>query len=113
MTARLRALAVLAPAAAFVLAFVLARFNTPAAMPDAVRIPIVRPHPPGLPGAVFFHGDHANFMCHNCHPAVFPGERAGFTHDDFEDGRFCAVCHDGDAAWPIQGAACDRCHVTP
>lgn len=91
----------------------LARLGAPAAMPDAVRIPIVRPHPPGLPAAVFFHGSHNNFMCHSCHPARFPSERVGFTHDDFQEGRFCAGCHDGAAAWAISGAECERCHVAP
>jgi len=87
--------------------------GTSAAMPDLVRIPSVRPRPAGPPGAVFFHSGHANFMCHNCHPALFPSARVGFTHDDFAEGRFCANCHDGKAAWAITGADCERCHVAP
>lgn len=100
-------------ALAAALATVAGLLGAPAAMPDVVRIPIVRAHPPGLPGAIFRHGDHGNFMCHACHPALFPTERVGFTHDDLRAGRLCAHCHDGAAAWAIDGADCERCHVAP
>lgn len=92
-----------------------ALLRAPAAMPDAVKIPIVRAHPPGAPAeaALFRHSNHGAFMCHSCHPTLFPSARVGFTHDDLRAGRFCAACHDDRAAWAIDGAKCERCHVAP
>lgn len=106
MTARTVLLFALAAVAA------LAVSASGAAMPNLVRIPNLRPHP-GLPDAIFRHSDHGNFMCHGCHPSLFPTERVGFTHDDFAAGRFCGHCHDGQAAWAIAEAPCERCHVAP
>lgn len=106
-----RAFALLALGAAIAAAPALLR--APAAMPDAVRIPIVREHPQGAPAALFRHSNHTNFMCHSCHPALFPSARVGFTHDDLRAGRYCASCHNGHVAWAIDGAACERCHTAP
>ena len=82
-------------------------------MPDSVRIPIVEPHPEGAPQApaLFRHGRHDSFSCAACHPATFPEWRAGFTHQDMNDGRFCGTCHDGSAATAINTYACEDCHV--
>jgi c(7)-type cytochrome triheme protein len=82
-------------------------------MPDSVRIPPVKPHPQGAPKdpALFRHDRHDNFTCATCHPAMFPMWRAGFTHVDMNDGRFCGQCHDGDAASDISDLQCTTCHV--
>lgn len=80
-------------------------------MPDSVRIPIVEPHPEGLPAARFLHGRHDQFNCGACHPALFPKWRAGFTHRDMNEGRFCGACHDGAAAFDLASAECKSCHV--
>jgi c(7)-type cytochrome triheme protein len=84
-----------------------------AAMPDAVRIPIVTPAPGRIPAAaaLFRHGTHGQFTCYACHPSLFPKERVGFTHADMQTGRFCAACHDGAGAFAIADAPCERCHV--
>lgn len=82
-------------------------------MPDAVRIPIVEDHPAGAPAdaALFRHGRHDQYTCAGCHPSLFPAWRAGFTHRDMNEGRFCGVCHDGTAASAIETLACGSCHV--
>ena len=84
-----------------------------AAMPDAVRIPIVTPTPGRVPAAaaLFRHGTHAQFSCYGCHPSLFPRERVGFTHADMQAGRFCGACHDGRGAFAIADAECESCHV--
>jgi c(7)-type cytochrome triheme protein len=83
-------------------------------MPDAVRIPIVKPHPEGAPpdAALFRHGRHDQFTCSGCHPGLFPQWRAGFTHFDMNQGRFCGACHDGTAAFDVGTADCKDCHVS-
>lgn len=82
-------------------------------MPDSVRIPIVKAHPKGAPpdAALFQHGRHDQFNCNACHPALFPKWRAGFTHLDMREGRFCGACHDGTAAFEVGTADCRSCHV--
>jgi c(7)-type cytochrome triheme protein len=84
-----------------------------AAMPDAVRIPIVTPTPGRIPAAaaLFRHGTHAQLHCYSCHPSIFPKERVGFTHADMQARRFCGACHDGAGAFAIPQAPCERCHV--
>lgn len=83
------------------------------AMPDAIRIPVVEPHPNGFPAtaALFRHSAHAQLSCYACHPGLFPRQRLGFTHLQMEGGRFCAACHDGQSAFAITGSPCERCHV--
>lgn len=82
-------------------------------MPDSVRIPIVKQHPEGAPAdaALFRHGRHDNYSCAVCHPAVFPTWRAGFTHADMSAGRYCGMCHDGEAASATESMSCEGCHV--
>jgi c(7)-type cytochrome triheme protein len=82
-------------------------------MPDAVRIPIVKPHPSGTPpdAALFRHGRHAQFDCSSCHPGLFPQWRDGFVHEDMRAGRFCGACHDGEAGFDMTTADCKACHV--
>lgn len=82
-------------------------------MPDAVRIPIVSPHPTGTPqnAALFRHGRHDQFDCSTCHPSLFPMWKAGFVHQDMDAGRFCGACHDGTAASGIGELDCESCHV--
>jgi c(7)-type cytochrome triheme protein len=83
------------------------------AMPNAIRIPVVEPHPNGFPAAaaLFRHSSHAQLSCYACHPGVFPRHRLGFTHQQMEGGRFCAACHEGHGAFEMAGAPCERCHV--
>jgi c(7)-type cytochrome triheme protein len=82
-------------------------------MPDAVRIPIVSPHPQGAPqaAALFRHGTHSQSNCYGCHPGLFPRYPLGFTHADMNQGSFCAGCHNGQGAQPISAMACEKCHV--
>lgn len=82
-------------------------------MPDAVRIPILKEHPKGAPeaAAVFYHSDHQSYGCASCHPALFPEWPQGFTHAEMREERFCAVCHDGRAAFDVDKADCTICHV--
>jgi c(7)-type cytochrome triheme protein len=82
-------------------------------MPDAVRIPIVKPHPEAAPpdAALFRHGRHDQFGCATCHPSLFPKWRAGFTHADMNEGRFCGACHDGTAGFDLATADCKGCHA--
>lgn len=88
-------------------------WRTALSMPDAVRIPIVKPHPQGAPpdAALFRHGRHDQFDCSTCHPSLFPMWKAGFTHAEMDEGRFCGTCHDGIAAPDVRGADCESCHV--
>ena len=109
-----RAMSALGVAGCLAVAVALTLVWRPArSMPDAVRIPIVEPHPPGAPpdAARFLHGRHDQFSCSACHPALFPKWRAGFTHRDMNEGRFCGVCHDGSAAQAIASMECLSCHV--
>lgn len=95
-------------------AIVLSLWWRPAlSMPDAVRIPIVSPHPNGTPpnAALFRHGRHDQFDCSTCHPSLFPMWKAGFTHQEMDAGRFCGACHDGTAAAGINELDCESCHV--
>ncbi|MCA9711502.1 MAG: hypothetical protein KDK70_37030 [Myxococcales bacterium] len=82
-------------------------------MPDAVRIPVVEPHPGGIPAAaaLFRHTTHAQLNCYACHPSVFPRHRMGFSHRQMSAGEFCGGCHDGRGAFSVAGAPCERCHV--
>ena len=85
------------------------------AMPDRVRIPIVKAHDasdPPDPG-VFSHWLHGEFRCYACHPAVFPQQRRGFTHADMKRGAYCGACHNGRVAWLVDDdrIECETCHV--
>lgn len=83
-----------------------------AAFPARLRIPPKHPAAPrSLPAAAFSHRAHQSFGCYACHPATFAQAPIGFTHDDMRRGRFCGQCHDGGAAFAIEGAPCARCHV--
>lgn len=83
------------------------------AMPASVRIPKVAPHGEDDPpdAALFSHWAHDRFKCYACHPSVFPQRRLGFTHQDLDEGRYCASCHDGKRAWSFDEAECETCHV--
>ncbi|MGD8862694.1 MAG: cytochrome c3 family protein [Myxococcales bacterium] len=82
------------------------------AMPDRVRIPVVRDHE-GYPEnpALFSHWSHESFKCYECHPRPFPQALKGFTHDDMDRGEYCASCHDGTRAFAVDDAECETCHV--
>lgn len=85
------------------------------AMPNEVRIPIVREHveddgdPPDA--ALFSHWSHERHKCYACHPQPFPQGRKGFTHDHMDRGLYCASCHDGKKAFAVDDADCETCHV--
>jgi c(7)-type cytochrome triheme protein len=83
-------------------------------MPESLRIPIVREHGRGDPAeaALFSHWAHDQFRCYSCRPSIFPQALQGFTHDDLDNGHFCARCHDGKKAWSIDDAdvECETCH---
>lgn len=81
-------------------------------MPATVRIPIVREHGKGDPekAALFSHWGHNQYFCYTCHPTLFPQAAQGFTHDELDDGKFCAVCHSGRIAKSIDDMECTACH---
>jgi c(7)-type cytochrome triheme protein len=83
------------------------------AVPDQVRIPKTRPHPPGAPQARarFSHWGHGAYRCFACHPGIFPQELVGFTHADMNQGRFCGCCHDGREAKAVAAHRCESCHA--
>jgi c(7)-type cytochrome triheme protein len=84
------------------------------ALPDTVRIPRARPHPPGTPqpAALFSHWSHAPYRCFSCHPSVFPQGLVAFTHADMNEGRFCARCHGAGEAPAVYSYHCERCHAS-
>lgn len=83
-------------------------------MPESIRIPKVEEHGKGDPpdSALFSHWAHNQFECYDCHPGIFPQGRAGFTHDDMDEGRFCGACHNDEIAWSPDDAdvECEFCH---
>jgi c(7)-type cytochrome triheme protein len=86
------------------------------AVPSEVRVPVVKEHgkldPPAA--GLFSHWRHDQYQCFDCHPALFPRARKGFTHDQMDEGRFCGACHNGKAAPPSNGgrAVCKTsCHT--
>ena len=64
-----------------------------------------------VPAASFSHRSHQTFGCYACHPSVFPQAPLGFSHEEMRQGRFCATCHEGAAAFAVESAPCQRCHV--
>lgn len=61
--------------------------------------------------ATFPHLIHQRmFMCYSCHPSIFSYGRDLYTHKDFDEGRFCAECHNGKISWHIDDADCQVCH---
>jgi c(7)-type cytochrome triheme protein len=85
------------------------------AVPDTVRIPKAKPHPPGTPEAeaLFSHWSHGSYRCFSCHPGLFPQAPLGFTHADMNRGKFCGHCHQASGQAPaVQSYSCDRCHVS-
>jgi len=83
-----------------------------AAYPAVLRIPRREASRlPALPEAMFSHRTHDGFGCYACHPALFPQAAVGFSHEEMNQGRFCARCHDGRISFPVAGADCARCHV--
>ncbi len=86
------------------------------AVPDEVRVPVVREHGKADPPAagLFSHWRHDQYQCFDCHPTLFPRALQGFTHDQMDDGKFCGACHNGKAAPPTSGARAvckTSCHV--
>jgi c(7)-type cytochrome triheme protein len=98
--------------AAFAAAIV-AGIPNASSMPDAVRIPIVKPHPRGAPSAAarFRHSTHAQQGCYACHPGIFPRYPLGFTHAEMNEGRYCGSCHDGSGARSVLEMNCETCHA--
>lgn len=83
------------------------------AVPDTVRIPKAKEHPPGTPqaAALFSHWEHGSQRCYSCHPDIFPQAPLAFTHADMNQGRFCGRCHGGGEAPAVHSYRCERCHV--
>jgi c(7)-type cytochrome triheme protein len=86
------------------------------AVPAEVRVPVVKEHGKADPPAagVFSHWRHDQYQCFDCHPALFPRARKGFTHEQMDEGKFCGACHDGEAAPPTSGARAvckTSCHM--
>jgi len=96
-----------------VLALVIPSSHGQTSVPATLRIPHVKPHPPGTPAAdaEFSHRSHGGFQCYACHPSIFPQVRKGFTHAQMREGQYCGSCHDGQTAIAIQRFSCESCHV--
>ncbi|MES1206861.1 MAG: c(7)-type cytochrome triheme domain-containing protein [Pseudomonadota bacterium] len=83
-----------------------------ASFPAVLRIPRRNPGVVYPPRALFSHRSHEAFGCYACHPSIFSQQNlVGFTHQEMNEGKFCARCHDGHAAFAIRGTACAGCHV--
>lgn len=62
--------------------------------------------------ATFPHLMHQRmFMCFECHPSIFSYGRDLYTHDDFDEGKFCAECHNGKVAQHVDDMDCEVCHL--
>lgn len=68
----------------------------------------------GTPVAVFPHWIHRiRYKCYACHPRPFEMKAGAnkITMDAIQEGKFCALCHNGKIAWPVSFETCNRCHV--
>jgi c(7)-type cytochrome triheme protein len=101
------------PWAVLLAALILISLSATAAVvfPAAIRLPRVKGGAASPPPALFSHRTHVTNSCYGCHPNPFPQERFAFTHADMKQGRFCATCHDGSAAFRVEGTSCETCHV--
>lgn len=83
-------------------------------MPSSIRIPMLVEHGKGDPpdAALFSHWAHNTFECYDCHPGIFPQAKAGWTHEDMDEGRFCGACHNDKLAWSPDDPEieCEMCH---
>ena len=82
---------------------------------EAGRIVIPRHAKDGdnTPQVVFSHAVHRiQFKCYACHDSIFKMQSGAdnIDMDALSEGRFCAVCHDGDTAFAVGFDTCDRCH---
>jgi len=69
-----------------------------------------------LPLAVFPHWIHrTRYKCFVCHDTLFQMQAGAdqITMDAMEEGKFCAVCHDGKTAFGIGFDTCEKCHRAP
>lgn len=78
--------------------------------PQDVRLPPLKARAAPAP-ARFSHWEHGAQHCYACHPGVFPQAPLGFTHQDMREGRYCASCHDGQAAKAVSAMRCEACHA--
>jgi c(7)-type cytochrome triheme protein len=84
-----------------------------AAVAQEGKIVLKRPGGPAdPPPAVFPHWIHRiRFTCYTCHPGPIKPGATPITHDAMATGQFCGACHNGQVAWGISFATCNRCHV--
>jgi len=66
-------------------------------------------------GVVFYHKNHSDLDCSDCHGEIFKkkkgtAEQGDFTMKSMEDGKTCGACHDGDTAFSVKGN-CTKCHI--
>lgn len=69
-----------------------------------------------MPAAVFPHWKHRlNYTCNTCHEQLFKMKAGAdpITMDDISHGKYCGVCHNGDAAFEVGFETCERCHYQP
>ena len=66
----------------------------------------------GDPPAVFPHLLHEEMdYCFTCHPSIFSPEVKFITHDDFDENRYCAKCHNGKITFSYEDDEfCEKCH---
>lgn len=76
----------------------------------------------GATPVIFNHRTHTERQqqrCTECHPKVFKmktieyfGEQDAAPHEEMvKEGKYCAVCHDGQKAFGVADpASCDHCH---
>ncbi len=87
---------------------VLVAFSSPPAFLKLERSPDLEADEPR---AIFPHLFHQRmFMCYNCHPGIFAYGRGIYTHDDFDQGRYCGRCHNGKISQNINDMDCETCH---
>lgn len=65
------------------------------------------------PKAVFPHLLHEEiYQCFTCHPSIFPPETGYLNHSYFDEGKFCAVCHNGKISFSHEDSDfCEKCHI--
>lgn len=68
----------------------------------------------GFDPSFFPHWLHRiRYRCSVCHPALFEMKLGAseITMDKINKGQACGVCHNGQIAFAVDFASCNRCHL--
>jgi len=71
------------------------------------------PNSGALQPSVFPHWTHrVRYRCDSCHMRLFEMELGAseISMELMTDGKSCATCHDGEAAFAVGIDTCNRCH---